>query len=216
MRKNWKRLLAMVMALSITMGTMNLSAWAVDGDLTGEQDAPGHVTDAYQNDPDTGVIDDVVVTETPEATEPPAESEVPVVSEPPAATEVPVVTEAPVSEAVEAFLDAVAALPGEVTEENFEEVSALMAACQEAYDALAPEDLEREDVMEGVMVMAGLMGQVETLALVIPTDPVAKIGDVEYPMLALAVRKAADGDTIFVGGSTFVVADLLEATAACR
>ncbi len=31
-----------------------------------------------------------------------------------------------------------------------------------------------------------------------------------------AKASAADGDTIFVGGSTFVVADLLEATAACR
>lgn len=104
-------------------------------------------------------------------------------------------TEEP-SEAVQAFLDAAAALPETVDEENFEQVQSLMEACQDAYDALEPEDLEREDVQAALVKMANLMGEVETLALVFPTEPVAKIGDVEYPMLALAVRKAAPGDTI--------------------
>ena len=104
-------------------------------------------------------------------------------------------TEEP-SEAVQAFLEAVAQLPETVDEENVEEVQSLMEACQDAYDALEPEDLEREDVQAALAKMASLMEQVETLALVFPTEPVAKIGDVEYPMLALAAQKAAPGDTI--------------------
>ena len=82
MRKTMKRLLAMIMAVSIVMGTMNLSAWAAE-DVAGEQ---GNASAVYQNDPDTGVIDGVVVTETPEATESPV-AESPAVAEPPAAKE---------------------------------------------------------------------------------------------------------------------------------
>ncbi|MCI8527188.1 MAG: Cna B-type domain-containing protein [Oscillospiraceae bacterium] len=100
------------------------------------------------------------------------------------------------SEAVQAFLAAVAALPETVTEENSEEVAVLMEACQTAYEALDPADYDRMDVAAAIVKMASLMEAVETLALVFPTEPVAKIGDVEYPMLALAVRKAAPGDTI--------------------
>lgn len=99
------------------------------------------------------------------------------------------------SEAVLAFLEAVEAQPETVDEENFEQVRSLMEACQDAYDALEPEDLEREDVTAALVKMATLMGEVETLALY-PTEPVAKIGDVEYPMLKMAVQKAAPGDTI--------------------
>ena len=116
--------------------------------------------------------------------------------EPPVKEVQPEVVKPSVSPETIAFLAAVAALPAEVTAENAEEVAALMEACQAAYDALSEEDLANEKVVAALVVMAGLMEQVETLAMVFPTEPVAKIGDTEYPMLALAVKKAAPGDTI--------------------
>ncbi len=103
-------------------------------------------------------------------------------------------TEEP-SEAVQAFLETVAQLPETVDEENVEEVQSLMEACQDAYDALEPEDLEREDVQAALAKMASLMEQVETLVL-LPKENAAKIGDQEYPFVSLAVKAAEEGDTI--------------------
>ena len=94
---------------------------------------------------------------------------------------------------VKAFLDAVDALPEEATKENFEEVSTLMAACQDAYDALAPEDLEREDVLEAIKKMAGLM---EAAMLLDEVDSVAAVGDTRYTTLQEAIDAATNGETV--------------------
>lgn len=96
---------------------------------------------------------------------------------------------------VQAFLDAVAALPEATTEENFEEVSALMEACQDAYDALSAEDLEREDVVSAMEKMASLM---EAAALLNEDTGVAKVGDESYEILQLAIRDAGSDPVVLL------------------
>ncbi len=129
----------------------------------GDQDADNNVQDTEDGDKQDTVV--------PETSEVPAETVKP--EEPPVKEVQPEVVKPSVSPEMIAFLAAAAALPAEVTWENAEEVTALVEQCYAAYEALSEDDLADEKVTAALVVMAGLMEQVDTLeAPVIPEGTV--------------------------------------------
>lgn len=95
------------------------------------------------------------------------------------------------SEAVQAFLDAAAALPETVDEENAEEIEPLLQQVLELFGQLTAEEQEREDVMNAQMKAVSLWEQLEGVkAQTMAEGPAAQIDGVEYETLQEAIDAA--------------------------
>lgn len=76
MKNKWKKLLAMTLALSMTMGMLGVSAWAEEDGTGGGSGEVSTAGDAYSNREDTQVIPTPEATEEVKESEPPMETEV--------------------------------------------------------------------------------------------------------------------------------------------
>ncbi len=108
------------------------------------------------------------------------------------------VTEEP-SEAVQAFLEAVAQLPETVDEENAEEIESLLQEALEMFGQLTAEEQEREDVMNAQAKTLSLWEQLEGVkAETLDVEGVARIGDQGYETLSEAIKAAKTDDEIIL------------------
>lgn len=165
MRKNWKRLLAMVMALSIMVSTMNLPAWAADEEPLCGQEAHVHGDgcyeltcnreheDTYTIVEDTKVYDEHIHGAGCYADVPSCDKEEHIHTE---ACYVPA--------EVQDFLDAVAGIevPEEdlVLEENAElaeEFSEILFAAYGLFEELTEEEQELEEVQIAMMELENML-----------------------------------------------------------
>ncbi len=111
--------------------------------------------------------------------------------------ELPEVPQAPqYSDAVQAFLDAAAQLPEEVTEENVEEVGAALEAILPLYQSLSEEEQNMDVVVSAYIRVMAVYEQYTGVMAQLMDGVAAQIGDNAYDTLQEAVSAAQDGDVI--------------------
>ncbi len=111
--------------------------------------------------------------------------------------ELPEVPQAPqYSDAVQAFLDAAAQLPEEVTEENVEEVGAALEALLPLYQSLSEEEQNLDVVVSAYIRVMAVYEQYTGVMAQLMDGVAATIGETPYATLQEAVDAVQEGETI--------------------
>ena len=147
MKNTWKKLVAMTLAASMTMGMLGVGTLAADE--TGEEKQSVSAEGTYEIQEDTKVTS---VPEETETTVPPAESEVSNGDE--GIMLLAEEDEAQVDPAITAFLAAVAEIPEEITEENWKDAKAKVDAARELYGPVYDLYVQDKSIWTGELPVA--------------------------------------------------------------